>query len=88
LVSCALVLCEPGDEPVEVLHPLRQVYYVISVRVERAHYSFLYPTIFRRAPGDFLGALLSPCFQSYSSLLSLALLLRMIDKWGLYSLQK
>jgi hypothetical protein len=69
LVCSALVLCEPGDEPVEVLHPLRQVYYVISVRVERAHYASLYPTIFRRGPGDFLGALLSPCFQSYSSLL-------------------
>jgi hypothetical protein len=70
LVCTALVFCEPGDEPVEVLRPLRQVYHVISVRVERAHYSSLYPTIFRRAPGDFLGALLSPCFQSYSSLLS------------------
>jgi hypothetical protein len=88
LVCSALVLCEPVDELVEVLHPLRQVYYVISVRVERAYYSSLYPTIFRRAPGDFLGALPSPYFQSYSSLLSLALLLRMIDKWGLYSLQK
>ena len=70
MVCSALVLCEPGDELVEVLHPLRQVYYVISVRVERAYYSSLYPTIFRRAPGDFLGALLSLCFQGYSSLLS------------------
>ena len=69
MVCTALVVCEPGDESVEVLHPLPQVYYVISVRVERAYYS-LYPTIFRRAPGDFLGALLSPSFQSYSSLLS------------------
>ena len=69
MVCTALVVCEPGDESVEVLHPLPQVYYVISVRVERAYYS-LYPTIFRRAPGDFLGALLSLCFQGYSSLLS------------------
>ena len=46
MVCSALVICEPGDEPVEVLHPLRQVYYVISVRVERAYYSSLYPTIF------------------------------------------
>jgi hypothetical protein len=70
LVCTALVFCEPGDEAVEVLHPLRQVYNVISVRIERAYYSYLYSTIFRRAPGDFLGALLSTCFQSYSSLLS------------------
>jgi hypothetical protein len=39
LVCTALVFCEPGDELVEVLHPLRQVYYVISVRVERAYSS-------------------------------------------------